>query len=54
MKRVHEGDIGELVAGQCYWNMGALWVERAAMNWANRTVEKWSDMEWQLRNWLFT
>lgn len=54
MKRVHRGDIGDLVAGQCYWNMGALWVDRAAMNWANRTVEEWSDMEWQLRNWLFT
>ncbi|MCG6927018.1 MAG: Gfo/Idh/MocA family oxidoreductase [Acidobacteria bacterium] len=54
MKRVHGGDIGELVGGQCYWNMGALWVERAAMNWANRTAKKWSDMEWQLRNWLFT
>ena len=54
MKRVHGGDIGELVAGQCYWNMGALWVERAAQNWANRTAKKWSDMEWQIRNWLFT
>jgi predicted dehydrogenase len=54
MKRVRGGDIGELVAGQCYWNMGALWVERAAQNWANRTSKKWSDMEWQIRNWLFT
>jgi predicted dehydrogenase len=54
MKRVHGGDIGELVAGQCYWNMGALWVQRAAMNWANRIVKGWSDMEWQIRNWLFT
>jgi predicted dehydrogenase len=54
MKRVRGGDIGELVAGQCYWNMGSLWVERAAMTWANRVVKKWSDMEWQLRNWLFT
>ena len=54
MKRVHAGDIGELVAGQCYWNMGALWVERAAQNWANRTAKGWSDMEWQVRNWLFT
>jgi predicted dehydrogenase len=54
MKRVHDGAIGELVGGQCYWNMGALWVERAAMNWANRIVKKWSDMEWQIRNWLFT
>ncbi len=54
MKRVRGGDIGELVAGQCYWNMGALWVERAAQNWADRYSKPWSDMEWQLRNWLFT
>jgi myo-inositol 2-dehydrogenase/D-chiro-inositol 1-dehydrogenase len=54
MKRVRGGDIGELVAGQCYWNMGALWVERAAQNWADRVIKKWSDMEWQVRNWLFT
>ena len=54
MKRVQRGDIGELVAGQCYWNMGALWVERAAQNWTDRTAKKWSDMEWQIRNWLFT
>ena len=46
--------LGDLVAGQCYWNMGALWIERAAMNWANRIVKNWSDMEWQVRNWLFT
>lgn len=54
MKRVRNGEIGELVSGQCYWNMGALWVERAARNWANRTDKKWSEMEWQIRNWLFT
>jgi predicted dehydrogenase len=54
MKRVRGGDIGELVSGQCYWNMGALWVERAAQNWADRIIKKWSDMEWQVRNWLFT
>lgn len=54
MKRIRAGDIGEIVAGQCYWNMGALWVERAAQNWADRIIKKWSDMEWQVRNWLFT
>jgi myo-inositol 2-dehydrogenase / D-chiro-inositol 1-dehydrogenase len=54
MKRVQSGDMGELLSGQCYWNMGSLWVERAAQNWANRTAKKWSDMEWQVRNWLFT
>jgi predicted dehydrogenase len=54
MKRVRGGDIGDIVAGQCYWNMGALWVERAAQNWADRIIKNWSDMEWQVRNWLFT
>jgi myo-inositol 2-dehydrogenase/D-chiro-inositol 1-dehydrogenase len=54
MRRIHAGDIGELVGGQCYWNSGALWVERAARNWADRIIKKWSDMEWQVRNWLFT
>jgi predicted dehydrogenase len=54
MKRVHGGDVGQLVAGQCYWNMGALWVQRAAQNWADRYSKDWSDMEWQVRNWLFT
>jgi predicted dehydrogenase len=54
MKRIRGGDIGEVVSGQCYWNMGTLWVERAAQNWADKTIKKWSDMEWQVRNWLFT
>jgi len=53
MKRVQGGDIGEIVSGQCYWNMGALWVERAQQNWVGRTEKGWSDMEWHCRNWLF-
>jgi predicted dehydrogenase len=45
MKRVHGGEIGEVVAMNCYWNQGGLWMhERQA---------QWSDMEWQLRNWLY-
>jgi myo-inositol 2-dehydrogenase / D-chiro-inositol 1-dehydrogenase len=54
MNRIRAGDLGEIVSGQAYWNMGALWVERAASNWASRTTKHWSDMEWQVRNWLFT
>ncbi|NQT80095.1 MAG: Gfo/Idh/MocA family oxidoreductase [Candidatus Aminicenantes bacterium] len=53
MKRIHKGDIGEIFAGQCYWNMGALWEGRAWENWYNRRSKDWSDMEWQCRNWLF-
>lgn len=45
MRRVHEGQIGELVGGQCYWNQGGLW--------NNGRKPEWSDMEWQIRNWLY-
>ncbi len=45
MKRIHDGAIGELVGGECYWNQGDLWVVR-------KTPEM-SDMEWQCRNWLY-
>ena len=45
LKRIHEGAIGDIVAARCYWNQGALWHKpREAA---------WSDMEWQLRNWLY-
>ena len=53
LKRVHNGDIGDIVAGQCYWNMGALWIQAAMTNWVGYKTQKWSDMEWQIRNWLF-
>ncbi len=45
MKRIHNGDIGELVSGQCYWNQDGLWVKKKR--------PEWSDMEWQCRNWLY-
>jgi predicted dehydrogenase len=54
LKRIHDGAIGELVSAQCYWNMGALWVDRAKTNWDNYKSGKYSDVEWQIRNWLFT
>jgi predicted dehydrogenase len=53
MKRIHDGAIGDLVSAQCYWNMGSLWVDRARTNWENYKSGKWSDVEWQIRNWLF-
>ena len=45
MERIHNGNIGEIQAAYCYWNQGGLWM--------NPRQEKWSDMEWQLRNWLY-
>ncbi|MCH1507497.1 MAG: Gfo/Idh/MocA family oxidoreductase [Verrucomicrobiales bacterium] len=53
LKRVHDGAIGEIVSGQCYWNMGPLWVEDAKKYWETYQAGKWSDMEYQCRNWLF-
>jgi myo-inositol 2-dehydrogenase / D-chiro-inositol 1-dehydrogenase len=43
--RIHDGAIGEVLGGECYWNQGSLW--------AKARKEEWSDMEWQLRNWLY-
>ncbi|MHC4394122.1 MAG: Gfo/Idh/MocA family oxidoreductase [Planctomycetota bacterium] len=53
IKRIHKGDIGEIVAAQCYWNMEGLWLEAAKNNLANKEKLGWSDMEYQIRNWLF-
>jgi predicted dehydrogenase len=45
MKRIGAGRIGRIVSARCYWNMGGLWM--------NPPRDEWSDMEWQLRNWLY-
>ncbi len=45
MKRVYDGVIGEITALQCTYNTGGLWSEKHR--------PEWSDMEWQLRNWLY-
>jgi predicted dehydrogenase len=45
IKKIHDGEIGELVSGNCYWNQGGLWKKEREPSW--------SDMEWQLRNWLY-
>lgn len=45
MKRIHDGAIGDLVSAQCYWNQGGLWVKPRE--------PKMTDVEWQLRNWLY-
>ena len=45
IKRIHDGQIGEVISGQVYWNQGGLW--------SNARKPEWSDMEFQLRNWLY-
>ncbi len=43
MKRIHAGEIGDLVGGRAYWNQGLLW--------AKPRQPSWSDLEYQMRNW---
>jgi len=45
MKRVHDGAIGEIVASRAYWNQGGLWSKPRQAGW--------TDVEYQLRNWLY-
>jgi predicted dehydrogenase len=45
VKRIHQGQIGQVVAGRISFNTGYLWeVERR---------EGMSDLEWQIRNWYY-
>jgi predicted dehydrogenase len=45
MKRVHDGTIGKLVQGRCYYNTSGLW--------SKERQPQWSDLEFQMRNWLY-
>lgn len=45
IKRIHDGAIGDIVAGSVYWNQGGLW--------SHTQSPGQSDMEWQIRNWLY-
>ncbi len=45
LKRIHAGAIGDIVSAQVYWNQGGLWMHPRQPGW--------TDMEWQLRNWLY-
>ncbi len=43
MRRIHDGQIGELVSGQCYWYGGGIWFRSYK--------EGLSELEWQCENW---
>jgi predicted dehydrogenase len=45
IQAIHDGAIGEIRGGQCYWNSGELW--HRGHN------SEWSEMEYQVRNWLY-
>lgn len=44
-KRLHDGAVGDITAIQCTYNTGGLWHR-------GRKPE-WSEMEYQMRNWLY-
>jgi len=45
IQRIHDGAVGDVVALNVNYNTGTLWM--------HPRKESWSDMEWQLRNWLY-
>ena len=45
IEQIHDGAMGEIVSMDCYWNQGGLWM--------HPRQDDWSDMDWQLRNWLY-
>jgi predicted dehydrogenase len=45
IKRVRDGAIGKVMHASVYWNQGGLWMHKRR--------PEWSDLEWQLRNWLY-
>ena len=45
IKRVQDGTIGKLVSANCYYNTGLLW--------SKERQPSWSDLEFQMRNWLY-
>ncbi len=45
MKRIHKGDIGRIVGGECYWN-------DEGWDGPGEKPEGMSGMEWQIRSWF--
>jgi predicted dehydrogenase len=44
-EQIFDGAIGDIVALQCTYNAGTLW--------HRGRKDTWSDLEWQMRNWLY-
>ena len=44
-QQIHEGNIGEITSMQCSYLTRGLW--------HHGRNEQWSDLEWQVRNWLY-
>ena len=52
MKRIHGGDIGNIVAGTAYWNGGGIWFhDRKDLVDRKKFPENPSDLAYQIHNW---
>src|SRR5262245_2885828 len=49
MKRIHGGEIGEIVAARCYWNGGGIWFHPRSE--LKKYTEPATDVAYQLHNW---
>jgi predicted dehydrogenase len=45
IKRIHDGQIGDITGGQVYWNDGGVWVRERKLGM--------TEMEYQMRNWYY-
>ena len=45
MARIHDGGVGQILSLHTTFNTGGLWM--------HERQHGWSDMEWQMRNWLY-
>ena len=52
LKRIHDGQIGDVVSMRCYWNGTTPWVKpRAELE--EKAGRKLTEMEYQMRNWYY-
>ena len=47
IKRIHDGEIGDVIAQRVYWNGGGVWDPRKTREQCK------SEMEYQIRNWYY-
>ena len=52
MKRLHDGEIGDIVSMRCYWNGQRPWQKKRA-DLEKQYGRKLTEMEYQLRNWYY-
>jgi myo-inositol 2-dehydrogenase / D-chiro-inositol 1-dehydrogenase len=45
MRRIHDGDLGQITSARVYWNGSPLW--------SRTRTEQMTDLEWQMRNWYY-